>query len=482
MDIRVVIELLAKNLSSAGLILLLPLACALYYGESLWPFLMGLAVCYAVSGLFYRIGRKNKYSISARESVAVTALFWIIACLIFSIPFMASGRLGPLDSLVESVSGLTGTGLTVIPEIHTMPKSILLFRSLSHWFGGLGIIVIFVAIFPQAGSSTSRLIRAEISGPTITKTLPRIKDIAKGLFAVYTFFTLVLILILSLLGLPFFEALNQGLSCIATGGFCTWDDSIGHYPGHVIPYVLVVFMIISSINYDLYIAAWHKGFKMLLHDSEARTFLCLILGGTALITLNLVLNTGISPGEAFREALFQSTSAASTTGFSITDYTLWPAFSQFILLILLIIGGCGGSTSGGIKVLRIMILFKSFYNLLKQQLHPREVIHFTNNNQTISTETRNKVLCFFFIYMFLAALGAGALMFDGLSFTTALGAAFATLSNEGVAFGILGPAYTYSALPPFSKCVICISMLLGRLETLTLVTIFMPGFWKRSGW
>lgn len=283
-------------------------------------------------------------------------------------------------------------------DLTVLPKSILFFRSLTHWLGGLGIIVIFVALFPQAGKGSARMIDAESTGPYSSRAVPRIKEMAKALFAVYLLFTVSAALIYTLLGMNFFDAVNHAFSTIATGGFSTKNESIAFYDSTPLKLAVIFFMVISSANFGIYVAAWKRGIRVLWENTEFKVYLSIVAAATILISLNLMLESGLYAPSALLEALFTSASLSSTTGFISYDFETWPHFSQVILLILMFIGGCGGSTSGGLKVTRIILLFKSMTAVLRQKLHPRAVIQTRAGGENFSESMLLEVFCFFFIY------------------------------------------------------------------------------------
>ncbi|MGN0953970.1 TrkH family potassium uptake protein [Dialister sp.] len=482
MNRHLVQSMLARILLGAGAVLLLPLFLSLYYeGPVLSFFLPAL-----FSLMLFLLLRKKEISPNAsltpREGTAITALSWLSVSLLYAVPYILSGTLSPLDGLVESISGLTGTGATVINDLTVLPPSLLFFRAMTHWLGGLGIIVIFVALFPQAGRGSTKMVNAESTGPTSSKPLPRIRETALALFTVYVCFTAAAATAYMLWGMGFLEAVDHAFSTIATGGFSTRNESIAYYHSLSLELIVIFFMVISSANFGIYVDAWKRGFHVIRQDTEFRVYLLMVAGAALLITLSLVLQARMPFAESLREALFQSASLSSTTGFVSADFDQWPSFAKFILLLLIIAGGCGGSTAGGLKVIRLILLFKCFSALLKLHMHPRAVFHMTVGRERFSRNTVLQVLAFFFIYMALSALWAAGMMLDGIAFMDALGLAFSTMSNAGPAFGQFGATCTYAALPDFSKIIVCLSMLFGRLESITLLAIFIPSFWKKSGW
>lgn len=482
MNIRIIQAMLSRILLGAGIVLFLPLGLSLYYQGPIIAFLMPMMLSFIVSLFLKRRNIPTHAGLTPREGTAITVLAWIGLSLLYALPYIVSGILSPLDGLVESISGLTGTGATVIDDLSLIPPSLLFFRVLTHWLGGLGIIVIFVALFPQAGRGTNKMVNAESTGPTSSKPLPRIKETALALFTVYVSFTAAASLAYWAWGMEWLDAINHGLSTIATGGFSTRNESIAYYHSSSLEMLIVFFMVISSANFGIYVDAWKRGLHVIWQDTEFKVYLAMVIGATGLITLSLILQAHMPFLSSLRDALFQCASLSSTTGFVSADFDQWPAFSKFMLFLLIIIGGCGGSTAGGLKVIRLILLFKCFSVLLRLHIHPRAIFHITVGKDHFSSNTVLQVLAFFFIYMSLSALWAACMMFDGLDFLDALGVSFSTMSNAGPAFGEFGATCTYAALPDFSKAIVCLSMLFGRLESITILAVFLPSFWKRSGW
>ena len=310
MNTAVVSALIAKLTAGCGLVLLLPLLTALFGEEPVLPFIYSMALCFLLSAFLRYKGKKKVINLNPRDGLAVTALSWICISILYLFPYFLSGLLSPLDALVESISGLTGTGATVFSDLTVLPKSILFFRSLTHWLGGLGIIVIFVALFPQAGKGSARMIDAESTGPYSSRAVPRIKEMAKALFAVYLLFTVSAALIYTLLGMNFFDAVNHAFSTIATGGFSTKNESIAFYDSTPLKLAVIFFMVISSANFGIYVAAWKRGIRVLWENTEFKVYLSIVAAATILISLNLMLESGLYAPSALLEALF--TSAAHT--------------------------------------------------------------------------------------------------------------------------------------------------------------------------
>ncbi len=482
MNLKVIYTMLSRIMLVSGAMVALPLAISLIMGGLILAFIFSMAVAGLASVVLKKRRRAGKQPDAQRRPRPSPRSPGSSSRSLFALPYIFSGTLGPPDSLVESISGLTGTGATVIDDLGAVPQSILFFRAMTHWLGGLGIIVIFVAIFPQIGRGSANMVNAESTGPTSSKALPRIKKTASALFTVYLIFTIAAAAAYMLCGLTFLDAIDTSFSTIATGGFSTKDASIAYYNNPVLELVIAFFMIISSANFGIYVEARKRGLSAITGDMEFRTYIGIVLAATVLMTISLVLQGNYGFVEALRETFFQSASLSSTTGFVSADFDQWPSFAKFIILLIIIVGGCGGSTAGGLKVIRLILLVKSFTSILKLHIHPRAVLHVTVSHERYSQDTIFRVLCFFFIYMALSTLWAACMMMDGVAFMDAIGVSFSTMSNAGPAFGQFGATCTYSALPDFSKFIVCLSMLFGRLESVTLLAIFIPSFWKKSGW
>ena len=391
MNPSVVCTILSRLFFGAGLFLFFPVITALFYGEPFLPFCATMLVCFLLAFIAFKKGVPSVKDLNARECIAVISLTWLSVSFLYLLPYVFSGLLSPLDGLVESISGMTGTGATVFPDLRIVPKSILLFRALTHWLGGLGIIVIFTALFPQFGKGSARMMDLESTSSSSARALPRIKETAKALFLVYLIFTAAATVVYICLGMTPFEALSHSLSTIPTGGFSPLNESIGAYDSPLLKMSVFFFMVISSANFSLYVLAWQRGFSVILQDTEFKVYLGLVGAAGLLIAANLS-TTGILPlPEALTEAFFYAGSTSSTTGFSSSDYSIWPAFSQFILVILLLTGGCGGSTAGGLKVYRLILLVNLFTHCSVKNFTPMksfrsawEKKHFMPRNFSIS--------------------------------------------------------------------------------------------------
>lgn len=445
--------------------------------------LAGAALVSFAVGMGMQRSRKGAVDdLSVREGIAITSLSWILVTFLGMLPYVFGGYLNILDGILECISGLSGTGATVITDIEVLPQSLLVWRSLTHWLGGLGIIVIFIALFPQFGHGIVHMMDAESTGPTSDRMLPRVRQMAKALFTVYVVLTTAATVALMACGLDFLTALEHAFSTIATGGFSPYNDSVAHFNSPLIEGVLALFMILSSANFPIYIAAWRKGIGVIFRDTEFRLYVALVLGASALMSLNLIYGASYDPLEAVRETFFQAASISSSTGFVSADFDQWPSFSKGILLFLMFCGGCAGSTAGGLKVTRLMLLMKTMRSVVQQKLSPRSVVQVHSNGEDYNEEILYGVARFFVAYVILDILWTVLFIGDGVPTLDAIGLSVSTMGSCGPAFGTVGPTCTYAELPVFSKVIVCISMLMGRLEMFPVLALLMPSFWRHSNW
>lgn len=483
MDLKIVIFILGKLSLACSMALVVPLVVAIIGSEaSLTAFCIAIAICAVIGEGFIWYGHGPKDVLTDREGIAITALTWIMITFLGMIPYAAGGYLTVLDGVLECISGLSGTGLTAINDIEALPPSILLWRSMTHWLGGLGIIVIFIALFPQIGRGSVHMFNAESTGPTDDRTLPRVKEMAKALFTVYVTFTAAASIVYVLCGMTPIIAVDHAMSTIATGGFSTYNDSIAHFNSPVIEGWIAFFMVISSANFGMYVAAWRKDWRIIFRDTEFRTYVGIVAGATILMSLNLICQQGWDGTEAVRQTMFQAASLSSSTGFVSSDFDQWPAFSKAIILLLMFIGGCAGSTAGGLKVTRMILMIKVVKAIINAKLHPHMVVHVRSNGDEFSEDILNGVARFFFVYVMLDVLWVALLVFDGVAIFDAIGISISTMGSCGPSFGQFGATCTYASLPVMSKVVVCMSMLMGRLEVFTVLALFMPSFWRRGTW
>lgn len=483
MDHRSIVQFLGKIALVQGIILLIPLGLACVYGEPVrLAFALSIGINGAAGGALLWYGRKRVHMLTLREGLAITGLGWLTAVGLGMFPYMLSGMIAPLDCLFESISGFTGTGATVLENIESMPQSLLLWRSMTHWLGGLGILVIFVALLPESGQFWSTMYQAEMTGPTKERVLPRLAATTRALFFLYMGATAAACIAFLLCGMNMLEAVNHALSTVSAGGFSTYNDSAAHFNSPAVEYVMAGFMIFTGGNFNLYFMAYKKGLSSVWHNTEYKAYLSILAVSAFLITVNLCSSMSAPAEEALRYSIFQAASAA-TTGLVAADYEQWPPFSQLLMLGLMLTGGCAGSTAAGLKVSRVIIMGKTLWALVDKTIHPRMVLDVRMNGVPVSAVTIRQVFQFFFIYIVCIFLWSSLLIGDGIPVWDAVSISISAMGCIGPAFGTAGAAETYAALSGFSKGVLCVAMLMGRLEMMTFLVMMKKKFWTSgSSW
>ncbi|MGI1657862.1 MAG: TrkH family potassium uptake protein [Desulfitobacterium sp.] len=480
MNYSLVRGIVGRLLIGYALTMLIPFILAVFNRESSSSaFLLSLTITASLGFLMYRLRESTEGKMGIRESFVIVAGAWFLTSLLGALPFWISGSVPTyIDALFEAVSGLTTTGSSVIDDVEILPMSILLWRSITHWLGGMGIIVLFIILLPNTGFGAVQLFNAEVPGPLSKRIMPRIRDTAISLWRIYTFFTLVLIGLLLAAGLNLFDAVNNAFSTVSAGGFSTKNASIMHYNSLAIEVIIIIFIIIAGGNYRLYLEAWTKKSLKPFRNTEFITYLIIIFVSTVLIMGGLWLTHDKPPDYALRHGLFQVVSMVTGTGFVSTDYDLWPAITKLILFVLMFIGGCAGSTTGGIKIARIMLLTKHTWSMLTRGLHPQAVSSIKLDGKPINAAAVNMVSLFFFLYVGIFAIATILIAGTGLEPMDAMSAVAASLGNVGPGFGIVGPTTTFASVTIFGKSVLILCMLLGRLELFTLLILLRPEFWK----
>ena len=456
---------------------------ALYNDGHMQPFISAFILLLVTGTLVWAPFSKAHQELRVRDGFIITSLFWLTLGISGAVPLMLSENphLSVADAIFESVSGLTTTGATVITGIDALPKSILWYRQQLQWLGGMGIIVLAVAILPMLGIGGMQLYRAEAPGPVKdTKLTPRITETAQALWYIYLGLTVACALAYYLAGMDAFDAISHSFATVAIGGFSTHDASIGYFDSPLIEMIAIIFMFISGINFALHFMAWRpKAFNpgFYLRDAEFR-FYAALLAGASVITIGFLIATETyAPLEAVRRGLFEVVSIATTTGFGTADFSGWPLALPFLLLVLSFAGGCAGSTGGGMKVIRILLIYKQGTRELIRLIHPNAVIQVKLGRRIVSERVLEAVWGFFSVYMFMFTLMLVILLALGLDQITAWSAVAATLNNLGPGLGDV--ALHYGNLPDLAKWVLSFAMILGRLEVFTLLVLFTPAFWRR---
>jgi trk system potassium uptake protein TrkH len=446
------------------------------------PFLLAFLLILGMGALLFLPVWSHRRDLRLRDGFVVVVMFWVVLSLSGAVPFMLSEnpRMSLTDSVFESVSGLTTTGATVIQGIDELPPSILWYRQQLQWLGGMGIIVLAVAILPMLGVGGMQLYRAETPGPMKDdKLTPRITETAKALWLLYLGLTAACAVAYWLAGMSVFDAIGHSFSTVAIGGFSTHDASIGHYDSPMIEAVAVVFMIIAGANFALHFRAWHRmSLDPYRGDAEFRTYV-LLLGLVALVTSLYLYLSGTYGNllESARHGVFQSVSIGTTTGFTTAGYHTWPSFLPVLLIFASFVGGCAGSTGGGLKVIRVLLLFKQGLREIKRLVHPNAMVHIKIGGKTMSGRVVDAVWGFFATYVAAFSVMMLALMATGLDQKTAFSAMAAAMNNMGPGLGDVG--YHYGDITDTAKWILAFAMLLGRLEIFTLLVLFTPAFWRR---
>lgn len=461
-------------------LLLLCMCVSLYYNETSYKaFLYTFGINIIVGGLLMLYGKGAHNRVTRRDGYCIVSLTWILSSLSGMLPFMLSGEIPTAaNAFFETMSGFTTTGATILNDIESLSHGMLFWRSLIQWIGGLGMVCFTIAILPIFGGSNQQLFSAEATGVTHDKIHPKISVMTKWIWTIYTILTVTLIILLLIGGMDLFDAICHAFCTTATGGYSTKQASVAHWNSPFIEYVISIFMILSSINFSLYFACMKGNFKRLFRDSEVKWFLGSITVITVLITIGLIYQRGYDIESAFRKALFQVTSIHTSCGFATDDYNLWPTYTWMLLLFAMISGGCTGSTGGGVKNMRIMILYYNIVNEFKRLIHPNAVLPIRINRHVLPQATINAVVTFTIVYMLCAFVGWIALMLMGINFMEALILMFSSLGNVGPGLGIYGPAFSWDNMPDLAKWMLSFFMLIGRLELFSVLVLFSPAFWK----
>ena len=443
-------------------------------------FAMGLAATLFAGVALWLPTRNLSRDLNIRDGFMVTALFWVVLGLFGAIPLWLVSDLGltPIAAIFESISGLTTTGATVITGLDDLPQSLLFYRQLLQWLGGIGIIVLAVAVLPMLGIGGMQLYRAESAGPSKDRKLtPRITSTAKALFGIYLLLTVACAASYFAAGMSTFDAICHAFSTVAIGGFSTHDASLGHYEQNRVLLVSSVFMLLSAINFGLhFIALQRRNVRVYAQDSETAFFITVIASATVVVCCLLLTTETLALEDSVIHGLFQTISIATTTGFTTQDFSVWPLFLPILLLILSFMGGCVGSTGGGMKAMRILLIFRQGVRELRQLLHPNAVIPLKLDARRVQTEVISAVWSFFAVYMFCFVLIWLALLATNLDFISAFSAVVATMNNLGPGLGEV--ADHYGVVSEAGKLVLCLAMLMGRLEVFTLLVLLTPAFWR----
>ena len=487
MQLRGILFIVGVLLTSIGGAMLLPLLVSIGYEDGA---VVGLGVSLiGIAGFGLLLAWANRPRLSLRltprEGLAAVGICWIVACFAGGLPYILTGWMSVSDAVFEAASGFTTTGATILGDIEALPPSILLWRSLTHWLGGMGIIVLSLIVLPLLGVGGMQLFRAEAPGPRPDKMTPRMQDTAIVLWKIYCLMTVVLTLLLYFAGMDWFDAVNHSFSTVATGGFSTRNASIAAFPSPLVQWILIVFMFLAGMNFALHYRLLAGDLGACRRNSELFVYMGMIAAGTCIIVMALLL-AGLFPFRTFsdlepvvRAVVFQIVSLCTTTGFITENYIGWPSLSLGILLLFTCIGGCTGSTAGGVKVLRFVVLFRLIYAEIFRLLHPHSVYGLKIDGQPVRPDILSGIVGFFLLYLLVLVLGTLLVAAQGIDLTTAFTASLTCISNVGPGLGKVGPVDNFGWMPDFSKWVLSLVMLLGRLEFYAIVVLFVPEFWRR---
>ncbi|MBR3966466.1 MAG: TrkH family potassium uptake protein [Clostridia bacterium] len=480
MNYKMILFLAGRIVLFEALMLCLPAIVSLIYGEGcFYAFLVAIALSLALGGALWKFSKPKDSVIYAKEGFITVALVWVLLSAIGALPFTLCGEIPSyIDAFFETVSGFTTTGASILPDVEAMSHGLLFWRSFTHWVGGMGVLVFAMAVIPDMSDRSIHIMRAEMPGPIIGKLVPRVKDTAKILYLIYIVLTLVQVVFLLFGGMNLFDSFVHAFGTAGTGGFGTKADSITSYSPYL-QWVIAIFMVIFGVNFNLYYLMLIKRFKSVFTSNELWVYVCIIAVSTALVCVNIMPISG-SFGDSLRAAFFQVSSIITTTGFATADFNLWPGFSKGIIILLMFIGGCAGSTAGGLKVSRVIILFKTVRMEIKRMLHPRSVSVVRFEGKPLEEGTYRSVSFYFVLYMLCLFTVILLLCLEPFDFETNFTAAVSCFNNVGPGLASVGPMSNYAAYSPASKLLLSFAMLFGRLEIFPLIIALSPGTWSKK--
>lgn len=481
MNKRLVIRLMGRLLLIEAALMIPSLAVSLLYGGKdalAFVYTIGITgVCGLIPAL---LAKPERQDLNPKDGLAVAGLSWIVLSFFGALPFLLSGVIpNMVDAYFEAVSGFTTTGATILNEIESLPRGILFWRSFTHWIGGMGVLVLTVALLPRLSGRTAQLTKAESPGPTFSKLLPRTSDSAKMLYLLYLLLSAVLFVMLILAGMNGYDAAIHTFSTAGTGGFNNYNASVASLNNPAVEWILAVFMMLFGINFAVYFHLWRKEVKIAAKNEELWFYLGIVAGVTFILTV-AILPRFDGFFTALRTAYFQVTALISTTGFVSADFDLWPSLTKTLLVILMIIGGCAGSTGGGFKVSRVMMMMKNAVRDIRRTVHPRKVEVVRMDGKSVPENVLAQMGGFISLYVLLEIAGALVLSLDGFNMTEAFTGALTCISNVGPAFGELGPTKNFSGLSPAAKMVCSFLMLAGRLEIIPVLSLFSISLWRKK--
>jgi trk system potassium uptake protein TrkH len=451
------------------------------YNDGCAPAFTLFIISLTAAGLALNLIKPKSIEIYARDGFALVGFGWIVSAIFGALPFIISGVIPSVtDALFESVSGFTTTGASILAEVESLPKSIVFWRSFTSWMGGVGVLALMMAILPSVKANSIHIMQAEAPGPYVDKFTPRIAWVARILYVIYIGITLIEVILLLMGGMPLYDAVVHAMSTTSTGGFSSRNLSVGAYNSPYIEIVITIFMLLCGVNLSLYQMIPRGKINAILKDSETRFFIAVFICASLFVTIELAARNGESAPDAARHAAFQVSTLITSTGFSSVDFNKWPEFSKMVLIMVMFMGGCTGSTAGGIKCMRILLIFKILRNELAKILHPNSV-HVTRlNGMPVEDSVLTGILSFFFLYMAVIAVSMLIISLDGFRLETTFTATLSAVSNMGPGLDMVGPMGNYSGFSDLSKIVLTVCMLLGRLEIFPILLLCAPSFWKQA--
>lgn len=483
MNIAVVIYMLGSVLLIEAALMLLPVAVGLLMGMPDWRFFFYAIIPLILVGLGMRFKKPKSMKMRYREGLVGVALAWILLAGFGALPFYFSGYFHSyIDCFFETVSGFTTTGATILTEIEGMGNGALMFwRSFTHWIGGMGILVFVLALIPSMDGSNVQLLKAESPGPTPGKMVPKLKQTAQILYLIYLGLTVAHVIALLCTGLPLFDSVIHSMGSAGTGGFSNMNASVGAYGNAAAEWVIAVFMLLFGVNFSLYYLILQGNIKDVFKNEEFRTYVGIVVGAVACITLNIAVKQYDGNwNDAIRSAFFQVASIVTTTGYSTADFNLWPSFSKMIIVTLMVVGASAGSTGGGIKVSRLVVLFKSIREEFRRLIHPRMVRAPRMDGKVIEKSTVRGILVFFAAYAIVGVISMLIISLDGFDMETTITSVLSALGNIGPGLSMVGPVGNFASFSPLCKLVLSFDMLAGRLELFPMLILFVPSTWRRS--
>ncbi|OPZ65432.1 MAG: Trk system potassium uptake protein TrkH [Firmicutes bacterium ADurb.Bin506] len=486
MNVVAVFGSVSSILAAFGGLMLVPALVGIFYGEAVWSTFalcgLGTAALGFIGSWFTPSARNaERARITDREGMAVTALGWAICSILGGLPFLLAGSVPTLGGAAfEAMSGLTTTGATVLTNVEGQTHAVLLWRAFLNWMGGMGIVVLGVALLPGLTGGGSQLFRAEVPGIVNDRLVPRIRETAKRLWGIYIILTAAEIVLLRVFGMSLFDAVTHSLATVATGGFSTASKSVEAWASPAIHIIVLVFMFLGGINFTLHYKALAGDWKFGLRDQELRTYVGIVGVAALVISFDLLRHSIYGLGTTLKNSLFQVVSIMTTTGFTTANYDLWPPLSRFVLLLLMFVGGCAGSTAGSVKVVRFNVLAGHALREMRRAVRPRRVTVLRLNGRAVPEDVISSVMAFVVMYITVFVVSTAILSYMGFDLPSAVGAAACTIGNVGPGFGLVGPAGNFSVLPEAGKWLLWACMLVGRLEVYTVLALFMPGFWRRA--